>query len=256
MGILLVTFIGLVLGSFATALAYRIPRDISIVTKTRSECTSCGRALTFIDLIPLFSWLFLKGRCRTCKAKIGIRYPLIELGTLVICMIFYYAYDLSFEYWPFFMLVPILVSIISIDFEFQIIPDELNFAIFMLGIMLFLSNSLMYASPIDFMLENGMELLGGFLIYGVGFASFRLIAMLIMKREPMGMGDIKFFAAAGVWLGTSLERLSLLMLVAGLSGIILGIIWKKMTGEKEFPFGPSIILGFIAALCIYPISYV
>jgi len=254
-GIILVIFIGLVLGSFATALAYRSPRNISIITKTRSECTSCKRELTFLDLVPLLSWVFLKGKCRSCKNNIGIQYPLIEIGTLLICLLFYFIYGLTFEYWALFMLAPILTAIISIDFEFQIIPDELNFAIFLLGIMCFISNSLLYASPLNFLIDNIAEPVGGLIIYGGGFALFRLIAMLIMKREPMGLGDIKFFAAAGIWLGVSLERLSLLMFVSGLSGVVLALIWKKITGEKEFPFGPSIILGFIVALCVYPLNY-
>lgn len=255
MGLALVIFVGLVLGSFATALAYRTPRDISIVTKARSECTSCNRELTFIDLIPIFSWVFLRGRCRRCKSKIGIQYPLIELGTLLVCVLFYFTYGFAFEYWPFLLLVPILTATIAIDFEFKIIPDVLNFAVFLLGIMLFISNAVLYASPMDFMFENITEPVGGLVMYGGGFAVFRLIAQWIMKREPMGLGDIKFFAAAGIWLGTSLDRMAMFLFLSGVSGVILALIWKKATGEKEFPFGPSIILAFIAVLCVYPISY-
>lgn len=254
-GILIVTFIGLILGSFATALSYRIPREQSIITKTRSECTSCGRKLTAIDLIPIFSWLFLIGKCRTCKSKIGIRYPLIELGTVSLCLLFYYMYGFSFNVWPMYLLAPMVVSMIAIDLEYKIIPDSLNFSVLLLGILLFLTNASLYASPISFAMDNGAYLWGGLAMYGLGMLAFRQIAMFIMKREPMGLGDIKLFAAIGVWLGTSLEAFSLFLFVSGLSGIILAIIWKYEKGEREFPFGPSIIVGFITTMCVYPIVY-
>lgn len=255
-GIVLITLIGLILGSFATALSYRIPRGQSVVTKTRSECTSCGRKLSFVDLIPVFSWIFLAGKCRSCKNKISIRYPLIEISTVVLCLIFYSVYDFSFTSWPFYLLAPILVSIVVIDFEFQIIPDSLNFAVFLLGIALFLSNASIYASPVGFIQENFAHLAGGMAIYGFGMGLFRQAAMFIMKREPMGLGDIKFFAAIGVWLGMSLEVFSLLLMVSGLSGIFLALLWKYEKGKEEFPFGPSLILGFVTALCFYPIVYI
>jgi leader peptidase (prepilin peptidase)/N-methyltransferase len=72
-----VIFTGLVLGSFATALAYRLPRELSMVTRVHSQCPSCAHNLGVPDLVPLFSWVFLRGRCRYCQAPIGLQYPLI-----------------------------------------------------------------------------------------------------------------------------------------------------------------------------------
>jgi len=237
--ILPIIFLGLVLGSFATALSYRLPRGISIIRVVRSKCPQCHATLTWKDLIPLFSWLFLKGRCRRCHAKIGLRYPLIELATLLICLLLYNVYGLEPRQLPVYLLAPIIVSLIDIDFQYKIIPDALNLALGALGIIL--------APMSDF-----ATVAGGIAIYGLGSLALRAVAMKIMKREPMGLGDVKFFAAAGVWLGLSLERAATIMIVAGLSGIILSLIWKKRTGEAEVPFGPSLVIGFMAAIYLYP----
>ncbi len=247
-----VIFLGLVLGSFATALAYRLPRDLSMVTKVHSQCTSCGHNLGIPDLIPLFSWIFLKGKCRHCQAAIGTQYPLIELATLALCLLFYFVYGLKPQTAAIFILAPVLVSIIDIDLRYKIIPDSLNLAIFLTGVIALVINAAMAARPGSFLMEHGAPALGGTLCYGLGSLLLRQTAGAIMKREAMGLGDIKFFAAAGFWLGLNADAASVLMVVSGLSGIVLALSWKKRTGEAEVPFGPSLIIAFIAVLWFFP----
>lgn len=250
-----VVFLGLVLGSFATALAYRLPRDLSIVTKVHSQCPSCGHNLGFRDLVPLLSWVFLKGRCRHCRAVIGTQYPLIELATLALCLLFYFVYGLKFETAAIFALAPILVGLIDIDLRYKIIPDGLNLTIFLVGVVALVINAAMAGSPTTFVTEQGGPAIGGALVYGLGSLLLRQAAQMIMKREAMGLGDIKFFAAAGFWLGLNPNAAAALMIISGLSGIILALIWKKRTGESEVPFGPSLIIAFIAVLCFFPPSF-
>ncbi|MFH1157887.1 MAG: prepilin peptidase [Pseudomonadota bacterium] len=249
-------FLGLALGSFATALSYRLPRGISIVTVERSQCPVCQKDLGMADLVPLFSWIFLRGKCRHCRAPIGWRYPVIELATLAVCLLFYSVYGLRPETLLIFTLAPVAVSIIDIDLRYKIIPDSLNLAILLTGVAALCVDAALNGSPLIFFMEKGVAALGGALLYGLGALLLRQGVMRTMKREPMGLGDVKFFAAAGFWMGISAYAAALFMIVSGVSGIILSSIWKKRTGEAEFPFGPSLILAFIAVLWFFPPAFV
>lgn len=255
-GLVFVVFLGLVLGSFATALAYRLPRDISMITQVSSRCTACERDLRARDLVPVFSWLFLKGKCRYCRAPIGWQYPLIELTTLALCLLFYAVYGLSWETGLIFALAPVLVSTIDIDFRHKIIPDSLNLSIFLIGLGLLFVNAGMAASPVSFLNDHAPEAFGGSLVYGLGSLALRQGAQAVLKREAMGLGDIKFFAAAGFWLGLNPDAAAMLMIISGVSGTIMALGWKKATGEEEVPFGPSLIVAFIAVLCFFKPGFI
>jgi leader peptidase (prepilin peptidase)/N-methyltransferase len=250
-GIIGAVFLGLILGSFATALSYRVPRGISIAAVKRSRCPACRKSLGVPDLVPLLSWVFLKGRCRHCGARIGWRYPLIELATLALCLAFYAVYGLTAETFLIFALAPVLVSILDIDLHHKIIPDSLNMAILLTGVGLLFVNALLAGSPLDFILSKGVNAAGGSLLYGLGSLLLRQGAMAVMRREPMGIGDVKFYAAAGFWLGLNAEAAALFMIVSGFSGMIAALLWKKRTGEAEAPFGPALVIAFIAALLFY-----
>lgn len=250
--IIVVVFLGLVLGSFATALSYRLPRGLSMIVKVHSQCPSCAHNLGAADLVPFFSWAFLRGKCRYCQAAIGIQYPLIELATVALCLLFYSVYGLTPETAVIFILAPVLISIIDIDLRYKIIPDSLNAAVLLTGVTALGVNAVMAGHPVDFIAEQGAPALGGALIYGLASLLLRQGAQAVMKREAMGLGDVKFFAAAGFWLGLNANAASTLMMISGLSGIALALIWKKRTGEAEVPFGPSLMIAFIAVLQFFP----
>jgi leader peptidase (prepilin peptidase)/N-methyltransferase len=146
----------------------------------------------------------------------------------------------------------VLVAIIDIDLRHKIIPDSLNLAIFLAGVFALVVNAALAAHPVAFLTEQGLPAIGGTLLYGLGSLLLRQTAEAIMKREAMGLGDIKFFAAAGFWLGLNANAAAMLMILSGLSGIILALVWKKRTGEAEVPFGPSLIIAFIAVLWFFP----
>lgn len=244
----LTIFLGLALGSFATALAYRLPRDLSIWRKTRSACPHCGRQLTVADLVPVFSWLFLKGKCRSCKKSIGLEYPLIELATLLLCLAFYARFGFTTESLCLFALAPVITGIIAIDLRFKIIPDGLNISIFALGVAALVATSLQAPDAPAFLISKGGESLLGALLYTGAALALRFGVMAVLKRDPLGWGDIKFFAAAGFWLGLNPDSGAYLLLVSGIAGIALALIWRRLTGEREFPFGPALLLGFTAML--------
>lgn len=232
---------GLCLGSYATALSYRVPRGISMVRKSRSACPACDHNLSVMDLVPVFSWLFLKGRCRYCRAPIGWRYPLIEFSTAALCVAFFYAFGMTTAGFAAFLAVPVLVAMIDIDLQYKILPDSLNLALAAAGVLV------QAFTPYT----DWLDVAGGVLLYGLGSWGLRFVMMKLVKREPMGLGDVKFFAAAGVWLGMDAQKLAIFLLLSGVLGVLLGIFWKARMKDPEFPFGPALIASFILVLLSY-----
>lgn len=239
---------GLCLGSFATALAWRLPRGISMTAKARSSCTACGHDLTALDLVPLFSWLFLHGRCRHCRAAVSWRYPLIELATLVLCAGFYARFGFSPELFCAFAMAPALVAMIDIDFKYKILPDVLNLTVLLAGLAAVLLSAMPAHDPAGHVLDMLGQAALGAVMYGGGAWALRQLFLVWKKREALGLGDVKFFAASGVWLGTNVDALAAYLLMAGLSGVIIALLWRRVTGEAEFPFGPALIAAFVAVL--------
>lgn len=247
--------LGLCLGSFATALSHRIPLNQSMVSKKRSACPSCGTDLGIADLVPLFSWLFLKGRCRHCRATIGWRYPLIEMATLLLCLAFYLKFGFSLQTVFLFMLAPVIVSMIDIDFRYKILPDSLNLSIFCIGALVLVSGAFESSNPPEFIMEKGMHALGGTLFYGLGSLALRQAGAFFLKREPLGLGDVKFFAVAGFWLGSSVEALGWFLILSGAIGTLLALVWRRFTKEIEFPFGPALLAAFIIILFWHHVDF-
>ena len=242
-GFILCILTGLVLGSFATAVTYRVPRGQSwIASKGKAEhsgCPSCGHRLSIPDLIPLLSWMALRGRCRYCRAAIGWRYPAIELGTMILCLVFYAAFGWTGQGIVAMLAAPFLMALVAIDLEHYILPDQINAILGVLG----LGYVLALAGPDadEFILSFGSALLYA----GLAFATSWIMGK-ILKKEAMGFGDVKFFAVAGLWLGLGL--LPTFLTGAGLAGVILGVLWKFYVGQERFPFGPALILSFVLCL--------
>lgn len=206
-----------------------------MTAKAHSACPSCGNDLGLRDLVPLFSWLLRRGRCRFCEARIGKRYPLIELGTLALCLAFYAVYGFTAQGFVLFALAPVLAAIVAIDLEHGIIPDRLNLAVLCLGVLAFL-----LGAP---GVEGAGMTVGGMLAYAGAAWLLRRVFMAVMKREPMGLGDVKFFGAAGFWLALDAETTAAFMFISGVSGIVLGLLWRRLSGREEFPFGPALALA-------------
>lgn len=256
---LLVVFIfGLIVGSFISAYTYRFPRNISVL-KGRSFCPHCKNSIKWYDNIPLLSFLFLKGRCRNCRYNISLRYPLIELSTAIIfSLAFLVIENCRFVVFPVFTFGPIcsfydiykvlaipflltilggLIAIFIIDFDNQIIPDQLVFnlmAITLLFLLLF--------SP----QEIYLKLTSGFFV-----ALFFLSLNLITKGKGMGLGDVKFVLFGGLLLGWPevISWLFLSFVVGGLVGVVLIFLGKAKLG-KQIPFGPFLIIGLVAILIL------
>ena len=226
--------LGLAIGSFLNVLIYRLPRKIQTV-KGSSFCPSCEHSLNWTDLIPVFSFLFLRGKCRYCKGKISIRYPIIELLNALCYMAAFLVFGLSVKTVALSIVSSCLITLAMIDFDFKIIPDRFNIIIAVCGLVLliFLRDLVWY------------DRLIGFFAVSVPL----LIAAII--TGGMGEGDIKLFAACGLVLGWKSVLLSLLIssIIAAIVGIIL-IKTKKANRKTEIPFGPYIAAAVLISMLI------
>lgn len=231
--VVLLSLIGLVIGSFLGALTYRLPRKISIA-KGRSICPNCKKTIHAYDNIPLLSYIILGGKCRNCKHKISLRYPLIEAVTaLIFVAIGFNIINLFFA--------TILLAIFVIDLEHQIIPDELV--------------NIGLAALILILLVTGSEELFPRLLSGFLSGSLILLLNLITKGKGMGLGDAKLALLLGsffvppfflVWLFFSFASGAAVGVV-----LILGGISKLKT---RIAFGPFLIIGAILAM-LYGASF-
>lgn len=244
----IVFFLGLILGSFSTALIYRVPRGISWVfdrqiESARSACPSCRSLLGFPDLVPVFSWLFLKGRCRRCGVSIGAVYPMSEAASLLGCFGIFMAFGLNGSSILMMLAVPFLVALFVIDLRHMILPNQL---VAILGIL-----GLVHAGWLGMEAGSIDALLARLISAGLYLAlswSLRMLMTFFLRREAMGLGDVKFFGAAGAWIG--IEALPLFLVSSGFFGLLVGLYWKYGKKEKIFPFGPALILALYAVLII------
>jgi leader peptidase (prepilin peptidase)/N-methyltransferase len=239
--IMLFTIYGMVFGSFATALIYRMPRDENWV-HARSKCPKCGHKLNFLDLFPVFSWLFTRGKCRYCKTSFGRSYVYIELLMAALFTTIYLINGLSVQTIIICLLGFATVVLSAIDFEHYIIPDEVNIFVFILGVVYQVSIS----TDVEFLV---MQLLVSPLAM-FAFAMFlRWLMYFLKKREGLGFGDVKFFIAAGTFM--TLENFSIFLFMSGIIGIIIAIIWRLLKKGEVFPFGPALSIALLLCV-IYP----
>ncbi|WP_430886419.1 prepilin peptidase [Fusibacter sp. JL216-2] len=220
--------LGLLIGSFLNVIIYRLPKNESIAFPG-SHCYACGHDLKAIDNIPLLSYVFLKGKCRYCKAGISMQYPIIELITGVIFGLLYLRTGLSWQFLFEAGLVSALICVTVIDLKHEIIPDSLNLFIGLLGVGYLISSHHI----------GNLDALYGFLAGG-------LVLFLIALVGPMGGGDIKYMAAMGLWLGLfpTIAALLIAFIMGGLIGVLL-IALRIKNRKDHIPFGPFLVFGSI-----------
>lgn len=228
--------LGAVFGSFLNVVAYRLPRKESLI-RPASRCPSCGTLIRPYDNIPIFSWLLLRGRCRSCSARISGRYPLVEALAALLCASAVLAGGGTAKVTLHVALVLLLLPIALIDLDHRIIPNRLT----ALGAVL----ALALGAALDPSGEPER------LIAGVAAGGVLLLAALAYPGG-MGMGDVKLAAVLGLFLGRDVAPA---MLIALLSGALLGalVIARKgaAKGRKTaVPFGPFLGLGALAAIFV------
>ena len=221
--ILLTVFIfivGIVMGSFLNVLIYRIPKGENIAFPP-SKCQSCKTALKWYHNIPIFSWLFLKGKCAFCKESIAMQYPLIEFITGIIFVLLFIKLGLVW-YLPFvFLTFFLLLGLVMIDFKYMAVPDSLN----------------LLALAISIIGVNAIESLQYALMAAGGLALLRYYLSYFLNKEAMGEGDIIVAGTMGALLGFPLFFYALFL------SAILAIIPSLLAKEKAVPFVPFLAIA-------------
>lgn len=240
---LIVFVFGLIVGSFLNVCIYRMPREESIV-KPRSHCPKCNKMVAWYDNIPLLSYIILRGKCRYCKDKISFQYFIVELLTGVMFVLFYKSFGLTVTSLIYIIFVCGLIVATFIDFNFRIIPDEINIGGIILALIISLVYPQLHHAPNHllglFRSFLGM-IVGGGVIYLTG-----VIGDFIFKKETMGGGDVKLLAMIGAFLGWKVAILTFFL--APMFGAVVGIIIKLKTKSSLIAYGPYLSMASIVAL--------
>ena len=235
----LIFMLGLCIGSFLNVCIYRLPSSMSIINPSRSICPKCNSAISFYDNIPVFSYLWLKGRCRHCQTPISLRYPLVELMTGII------AVDIFFMFGPtpagiiYFIFISSLLVITFIDIDHQIIPDVITLPGIPIGLVAsFVLPAMTFKTSLLGMLAGG----GSLWIVAWTYS-------LITRKEGMGGGDIKLLAMIGAFIGW--KGVVFTVFAASVAGTFVGITVMLVKGKNlkfAIPFGPFLSIGAMSYL--------
>ena len=235
---ILTAVLGLCVGSFLNVLIYRVPNAISI-NFPASHCTKCQTKLRWFDNIPVFSWLFLGGKCRYCKTSISPQYIIVELLNMLLWLVSVLLF------WNVSIVLAVCASlacsvllvIAFIDLKHKWIPDRFQIALLIIGVVFTIFGPQGWTSHIIGFFVGGGVL---FLFYGIG--------RLVFKREALGIGDIKLMAVCGLILGWQQVLLALFLgSIIGAVGCLIQRASNK-NNEMEFAFAPYLALGSVIAL--------
>lgn len=231
--VILICMAGASVFSFLNVVIYRVPRHLSFVNG-RSMCPHCGRTLRGIDMVPVLSWIFLRGKCRFCKAPISLRYPLVELAGGIAAFLSVWKYGLSVEAASVFAFLSILTVVAFVDQDTMEIPNGFVAAVLVIAV------ASMVCVPEPGIVER---------IIGFFAVSVPLFLMTVVIPGAFGGGDIKLMAVSGLFLGWKLTLMAFFFAVLG--GGIYGI-YLLVSGKKErrdhFAFGPFLCVGMTAAV--------
>lgn len=228
---IIVFLYGIVIGSFLNVLIFRVPRKENIAM-TRSHCMSCGYQLKWYDLIPLFSFLALGGRCRKCKTRISVQYPLIEGLNGILYLVVYCRYGLSIDSLLYCLLFSALLALSVIDFRTYEIPIGFNYFILALGLIRLVTD-----------LSNWLE-------YAIGLIAVSMVLYVIYRVSggaAIGGGDVRLMGATGLLLGWKLNILAFLL--GCIFGSVIHLIRMRLTkADHVLAMGPYLSLGVMIAV--------
>lgn len=252
--------LGALIGSFLNVVIYRLPvmmergwreqcaelsgaareehETFNLVTP-RSRCRQCGAGIGALHNIPVISYIFLRGRCQACKTPIGLRYPLVELLTALVSVAVAWRFGVSVQTLAALLLTWGLVAASFIDFDHQLLPDDITLPLLWLGLAV---NINAWFTPLPHAVIGAIA---GYLFLWLVFHAFKLLT----GKEGMGYGDFKLFAVAGAWLGW--QSLPLVILLASIAGAVIGLGAIALLGRDRklpMPFGPFLAIALWVAL--------
>jgi leader peptidase (prepilin peptidase)/N-methyltransferase len=256
----LVFLFSLLVGSFLNVVIHRLPRMMETewhaqcaelrgetpvasppynLALPRSACPHCGHQITALENIPVLSWLWLRGRCSSCEAPIGARYPLVELLTALLSAAAAWKWGMSVQTGGALLLIWTLVALAFIDLDTTLLPDSLTQPLLWLGLLFNLSAT--YTSLPDAVIGA----MAGYLVLWSVYWLFKLAT----GKEGMGYGDFKLLAALGAWLGWQMLPVTLLLSsVVGAAVGIAMIVLVKHDRRVPIPFGPYLAGGGLVTL--------
>ena len=249
--------LGAIVGSFLNVCIYRLPRELSLVLP-RSYCPGCNAPVVWYDNVPVLSYLWLAGKCRSCRARIPVRYPVVELLT---ALLFFYLHRRAFTHpgvydvgllIPQLLLVCGLIVATFVDFDHRIIPDEIT-KTGMFAAPIFGAIYPAMQAPLAFSqlweprraLDSSVEAVaaslageaaGAGMIWGLGWFGAKLF-----KKDAMGFGDVKLMGMVGGFLGWQAAFLA--FWIAPVLGLAYGIVQRIRTGDNYMPYGPFLSIA-------------
>ena len=227
---ILIFAFGIVIGSFLNVCIYRIPMHETVVTE-RSHCMRCGYQLSWYDMIPVFSWLFLGGKCRKCKEPISPQYPIVEATNGVLYLLIFAVCGFGLDSIIYCLMASALLVLSVIDWRTYEIPIGINIFILVLGILHIV---------IDY--QNWLD-------YVIGFFSISIVLLILFYvsgGRAIGGGDVKLMAAAGVVIGWKLIILA--FFIGCIVGSVIHLTRMKLSGaDKVLAMGPYLAVGIMIA---------
>jgi len=260
--------LGLLIGSFLNVVIYRLPvmlekdwrmqceeflaeeeNDPTVSEKTDerfdlllpgSQCPHCQHKIKIWENIPVLSYVFLRGKCKSCKTNIAMRYPFVELLTATLSFLVAWHYGFSEQSAAALLLTWVLITLSFIDYDTQILPDVITLPMIWIGLLCSLGVVFVDAES---------SIIGAIAGYMVLWSVFQLFRLLTGK-EGMGFGDFKLLSLLGAWLGWKL--LPVIILLSSFAGAVIGValmIFKQHSKDKPIPFGPYLaIAGWVAMI--------
>ena len=241
MSSVIIFIIGLIFGSFLNMLIYRLPLGISLINPKRSICTSCETQIKWYENIPLFSYVFLKGKCSSCNNKISVIYPIVELLTAIITLLLFFSIGFNLQFILTVILFYILIALSFIDFKYKAVPDYLLIVALVMTIIIVsifeplnLSTMLMFA--------GAFVLLELFITFYIQNIKAKILNDDSLKTQrSMGEGDIPIAAIIGGILGIKLGLFAIFL--SALFAIIPSLLNNFIKKDIETPFIPYLSLG-------------
>ncbi len=258
---------GLLVGSFLNVVIYRFPQmlerqwaaeceelsgkeveagPVLTLAQPRSRCRKCGHVIRWYENVPILSYLALRGKCSSCSAPIGLRYPLVELGTgaLFFFCVYHWGATATGAAWCGFAAA--VVALAMIDWDTTLLPDDITLPLLWAGLIV---AALRWGTV---SLPNALwGAVAGYMSLWLVYKAFKLLT----GKEGMGYGDFKLFAALGAWFGW--QALVPIILMASVIGAIVGITMKFSSGLREggyVPFGPFLAGAGLTAMIFGPAS--
>lgn len=264
--------LGLIFGSFVNAWVWRLGKQLDAngdpkkltkaqkqqcsITKGRSMCPSCKHQLGAKDLVPVFSWLSLKGKCRYCKAKIGKQYPLVELAMALIFVASYIVWPENLQGYEYILFIGFIATLVPLftlaiyDYKHFILPDK----VLIVGVAIYSVFLLAYAVALKDLYIFGTAVLAGILYFAIflsiNFASVVAKIKGYTNKDWLGLGDVKLVFLLGLMIGKP-TLVILGMFIASMLGFLVALpslISKKENFGSKIPFGPYLIAGAIITI--------